>query len=280
MNDRNQPCDCLRKARCSCSDMQRSHLQDNGLRRGYRCSPIIQVSQTEWSSRNDMARYGCDPLMQRSVNDLSNTILILADLRQTFDALKWAIAPKPNSQKILQFVFHSIQISPELATRFHNTNGKPPFVALARAMFSPVRDFVRKRIGSWIFALSSQPLKYGSRYYTGHESGTQEWLKSEEMWAGRAFDKPLSPNGIKRLFWSQGAGSSTEMSIEYHTLEAGQLVPKSGNGYICTVSCQTVPFMFLSTFLIALCLEKYSTDWKYRSQAQIIPSRCKNISLK
>lgn len=225
-----------------------------------------------------MARYGCYPLMQRSVNDLSNTIFILADLRQTFDALKWAIAPKPNSQKTLQFVFHSTQYPPEPATRFHTTNGKPPFVALARAMFSPVRDYVRKRIGSWIFALSSQPLKYGSRYYTGHESGTQEWLKSEEMWADRAFDKPLSPKWHKAAFLVPGSGKFYRN--EYHTLGAGQLVPKSGNGYICTVSCQTVPFTFLSTFLIALCLEKCSTDWKYHSQAQIIPSSCKNISLK
>ena len=82
---------------------------------------VIPVSQMEWFSRNDMARYGCDPLMQRSVNDLSNTILLRADLHQTFDALKWATIPKPNSQNVLQFVFHSIQYSPELATRYHNS---------------------------------------------------------------------------------------------------------------------------------------------------------------
>lgn len=149
---------------------------------------------------------------------------------------------------------------------------------LPEQCFPPYVTLYENASALGIFAISSQPLKYGSRYYTGHESGTQQWLKSEEMWAGRAFDKPLSPKWHKAAFLVPGSGKVYR--DEYHTLGAGQLVPKSGNGFIWTVSCQTVPFMFLSTFLIALCLEKYSTDWKYCSQAQIIPSRCKNISLK
>lgn len=44
-------------------------------------------------------------------------------------------------------------------------------------------------------------------------SGTQEWWKSQELWAGRAFYHPLSPNDIKRVFWSQGVKDATEMNI-------------------------------------------------------------------
>ena len=303
---------------------------------------VIPVNQLDWFCRNRMARYGCDPLTLRSVNDLSNTILLRADLHRTFDSLKWVIIPKSNSENVKQFVFHLIQDSPELAERYHNScvhniDGVSPqllFAAFARAIFSLVREFLTIGIGRWLLAISSQSQTYESRYCSGDEckasfratgrgrsnspkkrkgtdqqdakeacgskdassgefidfkcphnsssneghtsmndigdqdqctctlssgsdgpypankelssfptycrsancryrireeywrrlrldglekerqkSGTQEWWKSQEQWAGRAFDHPLSPNDIKRFFWSQGVEDATEMNI-------------------------------------------------------------------
>lgn len=129
-----------------------------------------------------MAEYGCDPLKLRSVNDLSNTILLRADLRRTFDALKWVIIPKPNSENIMQFVFHLIQDSPELAKRYHNScvhkiAGVSPqllFAAFSRAIFSLVREFLTIGVGRWLLATSSQSQTHESRYYTGLECKAKE----------------------------------------------------------------------------------------------------------
>ncbi|MCJ1344405.1 hypothetical protein MMC31_002608 [Peltigera leucophlebia] len=115
-------------------------------------------------------------VIPRSVNDLSNTILLRADLHRTFDALKWAIIPKPNSENVLQFVFDLTQYLPELATRYHNScvrdiAGVSPqllFAAFAQAIFSSVLEFLRKDVGRWLLAISSQSHKYESRYYAGH----------------------------------------------------------------------------------------------------------------
>ena len=57
-------------------------------------------------------------------------------------------------------------------------------------------------------------IQFGSRLDHGLEkerqkSGTQEWWKSQELWAPRAFDHPLSPNDIKRFFWSQWVEDAT-----------------------------------------------------------------------
>ena len=38
---------------------------------------VIPVHQLDWFTRNSMERYACDPSEERSVNDLSNTILLL-----------------------------------------------------------------------------------------------------------------------------------------------------------------------------------------------------------
>ena len=296
----------------------------------------------DWFWRNHMRRYGSDPTTLRSVNDLSNTILLRADLHRTFDALKWVIVPKPNSENVMQFVFHLIRSSPELAVRYHNScvyniAGIPPqilFAAFARAIFPLLHEFLAIGVGRWLLVISSQSQTYESRYYTGLEceasfrakgrgrsnspkkrkgtdqqdakeaygskgassgdfiehkcphnsssseghtsinaigdqdqctctltsgsdgpypankplssfpaycrsancrylikeeywrrlrldglekerekSGTQEWWKSQELWAARAFDHPLSPNDIKRFFWSQGVEDATEMNI-------------------------------------------------------------------
>lgn len=287
---------------------------------------VIPVNQSDWFWKNHMRRYGSDPTTLRSVNDLSNTILLRADLHRTFDALKWVIIPKPNSENVTQFVFHLIRSSPELAARYHNScvhsiAGIPPqtlFAAFARAIFPLLHEFLAIGVGRWLLAVSSQSQTYESRYYTGLEceasfrandrgrsnsprkrkgtdqqdakeacrskgareghtsinaiedqdqctctlssgfdgpypankplssypaycrsancryliteeywrklrtdglekerekSGTQEWWESQELWAARAFDHPLSPNDIKRFFWSQGVEDATEMNV-------------------------------------------------------------------
>ena len=56
-------------------------------------------------------------------------------------------------------------------------------------------------------------LRLGGLEKERQKSGTQEWWKSQELWADRAFGQPLSPKGIKRLFWSQGAEDATDMRI-------------------------------------------------------------------
>lgn len=125
---------------------------------------VIPVNQLDWFCKNQMARYGFDPLALRSVNDLSNTILLRAHLHRTFDALKWVIIPNSNSENDLQYVFHLIQDSPELAERYHNTcvyniAGVSPellFAAFARAIFSLVREFLTIGVGRWLLAISFQ----------------------------------------------------------------------------------------------------------------------------
>ena len=310
---------------------------------------VIPVAQSDWFQRNEMETYGCDIMTQRSLNDLSNTMLLRADLKRTFDALKWVIIPKRNSENIMQFVFHLILPSPELAERYHNScvhniTGVPPqilFAAFARAIFPLLHNFLKKGVGRWLLAISSKSQTYKSRFYTGPEcnaffrggrsnspkkrkgteqqdskeacgskgassgdfiehkcplnsssseghtrinplnsssseghtrinaigdqdqctctlssgsdgphpankplssfpahcrsascrhlireeywrklrldglererekSGTQEWWKSQELWAARAYDHPLSPNDIKRFFWSRGVEDAT-----------------------------------------------------------------------
>ncbi|MCJ1349955.1 hypothetical protein MMC31_008198 [Peltigera leucophlebia] len=303
---------------------------------------VIPVDQLDWFTRNSMERYACDPSEELSVNDLSNTILLRADLHRTFDALKWVIVPKRNSENVVQLVFHLIRYSPELAERYHNScvhdiAGVAPqvlFAAFARAIFPSVCDFLTKGVGRWVLAISSQSQTYEPRYYsvleckasfgaTGRgrsnspkkrkgpdqqdakeacgskgassgdfidfkcpqnpsfseehtsmnaigdqdqctcalssgsdgpysadkplssfpaycrstncryrirkeywrrlrldglekerqKSGTQEWWKSQELWADRAFDHPLSPNDLKRFFWARGVEDATEMNI-------------------------------------------------------------------
>ena len=91
--------------------------------------------------------------------------------------LKWVIIPKPNSEYVMQFVFHLIQYSPELAKQYHNScvhniAGVSPqllFAAFARAIVSSVREFLRKGVGRWLLAISSHSHTYESRYYTGSE---------------------------------------------------------------------------------------------------------------
>lgn len=299
---------------------------------------VIPVNQVDWFWRNHMRRYGSDPTALHSVNDLSNTILLRADLHRTFDALEWVIIPKPNSEGVMQFVFHLIRSSPELAERYHNScvhdiAGISPqilFAAFARAIFPRLHEFLAIGVSRWLLSISSQSQKYESKYYTGLEceasfrakgrgrsnspkkrkgtdqedakeecgskgassgdfiehkcphnsssseghtsinaigdqdqctctlssgsdgpypankplssfpvycrsancrylireenwrrlrldglekerekSGTQEWWKSQELWAARAYDHPLSPNDIKRFFWSRGVEDAT-----------------------------------------------------------------------
>lgn len=303
---------------------------------------IIPEHQLDWFKRNRMARYAYDPPAVRSVNDLSNTILLRSNLHRTFDALNWVIIPKRNSKKVIQFVFHLIQYSPELAERYHNScvhniAGVSPqslFTAFARATFPLVCNFLSWGVGRWLLAISSQSQKYESRYFSGLEcmasfgatgrgrsnnsnkrkgadqqdakeacgskgasssdfidskcpphsssgeghtsmnaiedqdqctfalssgsegpysvdkpllsfptfcqsancrsrtreeywgklkldglekerqkSGTKEWWKSQELWADRAFDHPLSRNDIKRFFWARGVEDAAEMNI-------------------------------------------------------------------
>lgn len=81
---------------------------------------------------------------------------------------------------------------------------------LPEQCFPPYVTLYENASALGIFAISSQPLKYGSRYYTGHKSG--DWKARKCGLAGHSIN--LYPqNGIKWLFWSQWAGRSTEMSI-------------------------------------------------------------------
>lgn len=108
------------------------------------------------------------------------TMLIRADLRQTFDSLKMDNHnPKRNSQNILQLVFHSIRYPPELATRYQNTNGKLPFCRLLpeeQYFFLSYVESLRKGIGSLAFCNIFSASKIWARqdisFILGDESGT------------------------------------------------------------------------------------------------------------
>lgn len=97
-----------------------------------------------------MRRYGSDPTTLRSLKVLSDTILLRADLHQNFNALKCVIIPKPNSENVLQFVFHLIRSSPELAVRYHNSYGyniagiphQILFTAFTRVTFPLLHEFL------------------------------------------------------------------------------------------------------------------------------------------
>lgn len=87
------------------------------------------------------------------------------------------IIPKPNSENVMQFVFHLIRSSPKLAVRYHNfcvhsIAGIPPqilFAAFVRSIFPLLQKFLAKGVGRWLWTLSSQSQTYESRYYTGLE---------------------------------------------------------------------------------------------------------------
>lgn len=49
---------------------------------------VILVNQSDWFTRNSIEKYVYDPSEERFINNLSNTILLKANLYQTFNVLK------------------------------------------------------------------------------------------------------------------------------------------------------------------------------------------------
>ncbi|MCJ1348393.1 hypothetical protein MMC31_006625 [Peltigera leucophlebia] len=176
---------------------------------------VIPVNQVDWFWRNDMMKYGRNPLAAHSVNDLSNTILLRADLHPTFDALEWVIIPKPNSEGVMQFVFHLIQPSPELAERYHNCRvyhiaGISPqilFAAFARAIFPSLHNFLAKGVSRWLLAISSQSQKYESKHFSGLECEASFRAKGRGRSNSPKKRKGTDQEDAKEACGSKGASS-------------------------------------------------------------------------
>lgn len=139
--------------------------------------------------------------MQRSVNHLSNTILILANLRQPFDVLKWAIIPKPNSQISCNSFFIRSNIQPDLAARFYNTNGNSFLSPLPEQCSLPYVTFYEKRSRQLDFCnIFSASQIWVKDIILDMNQGPRSRLKARKCGLTRHSINLYPPNGIKRIF--------------------------------------------------------------------------------
>jgi hypothetical protein len=67
---------------------------------GTQAAHLCPRSEEEWFDANEMSLYNLNPQMNgtRTMDDISNAMLLRADLHQLFDAAKFVFVPKAQSE--------------------------------------------------------------------------------------------------------------------------------------------------------------------------------------
>lgn len=89
-----------------------------GCKEGTQITHLCPQKEADWWYLNSMSRYNKNSAS--TPDDLSNTILLRADLHIAFDNPKFVFVPKPSSLRSPQLVTHLVEASGELEHLYHN----------------------------------------------------------------------------------------------------------------------------------------------------------------
>jgi hypothetical protein len=144
---------------------------------GTQAAHICPRSEEDWFDSNEMSIYNLNPQMTgvQSMDDVSNAMLLRADLHKSFDAQKFVFVPKPTRSvhgpstpditSEYLFVTHLLSPSHELGILYHNVPLQPIpdvgreflFARFAWTIFPFLQSFLRRGVARYLLGATIDP---------------------------------------------------------------------------------------------------------------------------
>lgn len=100
----------------------------SGCREGLQVAHVVPQSEVDWGQANGMSLYNISE--SNTLDDVSNALLLRADLHLAFDRSHIALVPKPATDGSMRLVAHLLDCSPELEHLHHNRELHPTAVSV------------------------------------------------------------------------------------------------------------------------------------------------------